>query len=98
MIEIKRYEHKERVIQYKNGLVKTIPAYYECYYYYNGIEVAWYKSKDDVLCLKTKYIERDRTKSDYERALNGSYKEVYSYLFSMLGIDETSRLSEYMSA
>lgn len=97
MITVKRYDYPEKVIHYKNGKVKTIAAHHECYYYHNGIEVATYSSKDDVLYLKTKYIERDWNKSTYNRALNGQRKEVYSYLFSMLGVDETTRLSEYMN-
>ena len=97
MIQVKRYDYEEKTIHYKDGRVRVIPKHHECYYYYNGVEIATYESKDDVLYLKTKYIERNRNKSDYERALNGTYKEAYQYLFNMLGVDKTSRLSEYMN-
>ena len=97
MIQVKRYDYDEKTIHYKDGRVRVIPKHHECYYYYNGMEIATYESKDDVLYLKTRCIERDRTKSDYRRALDGQFKEAFGYLFAMLGVDENSRLSEYMS-
>lgn len=97
MIEVKRYNNKERV--YKSG--KVVPASYNCYYYfsYNGrkLELAWYDSKDDILLLNSSYIHKDFSMKEYDRALLGKFKEAYEYLFSMLGVDKNTKMSEYFN-
>lgn len=97
MIEVKHYDNKERV--YKSG--KVIPASYHCYYYFthNGkkLEIAWYDSKDDILLLNSLYIHKDFSMKEYDRALVGRFKEAYEYLFQMLGVDKTTKMSEYFN-
>lgn len=97
MIEVKRYDNKERV--YKSG--KVVPASYSCYYYFshNGkkLELAWYDSKYDTLLLNSLYIHKDFSMKEYDRALVGRFKEAYEYLFQMLGVDKATRMSEYLN-
>ncbi len=97
MISVQRYDHKERVSYRGTPREKTIPAFYECYYYHGGKEIASYDSRFDTLYLKTKLISKDRSMNYYNRALAGEHKEAYAYLFNMLGVDETSTMSEYMN-
>lgn len=98
MIDVKRVDYPERVFHLRNGKEKVRPASYEVRYFYNGKEIAWYYSTDDVLYLKTCYLERDWNKTVYERAISGSMAEIFEYLFDMLKVTRESCLSEYMSA
>ena len=86
-IEVKRKDYKRR-----NGY-----ECYECRYFYNGKEIAWYTSADDTLYLKTDYIGMNFKKPEYVRACECKYSEAYKYLFEMLSVDSTSKLSEYTS-
>lgn len=97
MITLKRYDHKKATMYPGTRREKTIPAFYECYYYHDGKEIAWYNSKNDTLYLKTRLISKDRSLNYYNRALAGDYHEAYAYLFNMLGVDETSTMTEYMN-
>lgn len=73
----------------------SIPAHYESRYICEGREIATYDSLRDVLYCRTDYIGRDFKRSVYERAVSCPRKEQYIYLFDMLGVNETSDLSEY---
>ena len=110
VIEVIRTNYPEKTIHFKNGTEKFIPARYECKYRYEGKTIGFYDSKDDIVYLNDDYINagldyRDRKKwakwchtSPYDRAKSCPNHEAYDYLFAMLGIDETTRLSEYMDA
>lgn len=91
-VNVERKNYPERVG--KNGLI--IPAEYKCRYLHDGKEIAQYFSRRDVLYLRTDFIGGDFSKSAYERAITCKYAEAYQYLFAMLGVDETSTISEYM--
>ena len=93
-VDVKRTNYPERVS--RSG--KVIPAEYSCSYRHDGKELAKYYSREDVLYLRTEYIGSDFEKSAYQRALGCEYAEAYKYLFGMLGVDETSNISEYMYA
>ena len=71
---------------------------YRCRYYFLGREIANYSSSSDTIFLRTEFIGCDFSKSAYERALDCKLAEAYKYLFAMLGIDETSSVSDYMFA
>ena len=100
MIEVKRTNFAKRELHdNRTGKVmRVVPEFYECRYYHNGREIAWYNSKDDCIYLKTRLIGTDFKKTPYERALSCPMKDVYAYLFEMLGADATSKMSEYFSA
>lgn len=91
MIQVNRKNYPERTD--RNG--KMIPAEYTCSYRYEGKEIAKYYSREDILYLRSDYILCDFSKSHFERATTGEYAEAYKYLFGMLGVDETSNMSEY---
>lgn len=94
MIDVKRYNHEEKVNK-RTGQIT--PAYYECFYYYKGYELAWYNSREDILRVNTKYISHDKT-TEYKRALNSAmYSDAYKYLFDMLNVDKDTNMSEYMN-
>lgn len=97
MITVERKDFPARDIKNKRTgeVIKTIPARYTCRYYHQGREIAFYESDFDCLYLKTDLILRDFSKPIHYRALNGKCKEVFAYLFDMLNVDETSRLSEF---
>ena len=94
MIQVNRKNYPERVG--RGG--KIIPAEHACSYRYQGKEIAKYYSRDDILYLRSDYIVCDFSKTRFERATTGAYAEAYKYLFGMLGVDETSNLSEYTYA
>lgn len=93
MIEVKRHDVKAFYGKRTGKLL--MPAHYECRYYHKGMEIAWYNSLSDTLYLKTDLIGHDFKMPCYERALTSKYKEVYRYLFDMLGTDKACKLSEY---
>lgn len=95
MIEVKRFDYKQKVFTYKNGKQKTTPAYYECFYRFERKEIACYDSRTDTLYLNSLYISKDRKLKEYDRALAWELKSAYKYLFEMLGVDKDSKLSEY---
>ena len=100
MIKVIRTDFKERTIRKTRGYPreKIIPAHYECSYRYGNLEIAHYDSRYDVLDLRSDYISKDFSKSKYERALEGEYKDAYKFLFDMLGADSTTHFSEYTYA
>lgn len=90
----KRNEYPERTVHYKNGGTKFIPAHYEIHYIADdGKEIAWYRSKDDVIYLKTAYISKEFKKAYSERIIGSRYEKEYEKL-----IKKYSKVSEYMSA
>lgn len=93
MITVKRVDYKA-VYDRRGKEIK--PDRYECRYYSAGKELAWYDSYEDVLYLNSRYIDRSH-KKDFDKAVNGKYAEEYKYLFAMLKVDGTSRMSEYMA-
>lgn len=93
-VDVKRTNYPERT----NRRGELIPAEYECSYRHDGKEIAHYYSRRDILYLRTDYIGSDFTKTAYQRALTCKYAEAYRYLFGMLGVDETSTISEYTYA
>jgi hypothetical protein len=111
-IDVKRTDYPRKEIKYRNGRVKVIEPWYNCRYLHNGHVLAEYDSRLDVISLNDDYMEYGDTKikssrkawsewcrkTPYEKAMSSCHKEEYEYLFSMLGIDKTSKLSEYMSA
>ena len=96
MITVKRTDYEAKTFRNKRtGRTRLVPSHYECRYIYDGKEIAFYESRDDVLYLKTDYIGSDFKRSEYDRALTSKYSEAYSYLFQMLNCDSTTRMSEY---
>lgn len=94
MIDVRRYDHKEATNK-RTGAV-TLP-WYECYYYYNRKELAWYDSREDILRLNSNYLSKDKA-TEYERALKSErFSGAYKYLFDMLNADKETNMSEYMN-
>lgn len=91
MITTKRFDHKE--MKFRN---KTIPAFYECYYYWNGKKIAWYSGRDNTLYLNTRMLGNDFKKSYFERTKESKYKEAFEELVDFFHIDESAKLSEFM--
>lgn len=98
MIQVKRIDHPEWTGKNRFGKTVTRPASHECIYRYEGREIARYTSRNDCLMLRTDYIGCDFDKSIFERATSCEYADAYKYLFGMLGVDETSHMSEYTYA
>ena len=103
MVRVERKDYKEQTFKRYGKIQTTIPAHYICRYYHKPTiqrekEIAMYDSREAVLRLRTEYIARDRKLSTYQRALQGEYSDAYRHLFEMLGVDETTQLSEYMNA
>ena len=95
MVEVIRKDYEAESWTDRRGRSHYHPAHHYCRYLYDGKEIANYDSISDVIYLKTDYIGHDFSKTVYDRAVNSKYKEAYRYLFDMLGVDKTSRLSEY---
>lgn len=69
---------------------------YECYYRWNGKEIAWYNSKEDVVYLKDSMLSGNYKKSYFERMKESKFPEAFKELVEFLSIDENTKLSEYM--
>ncbi len=95
MVEVKRTNYPARTIKYRSGREKYLPEWHECRYLHNGREIATYNSNDDILYCKTDLIGHDFKRSVYDRATTCKLKDAFCYLFAMLGVDETSSISEY---
>ena len=99
MIEVKRYDYPAKTkVSRRTGKEITTPARYYCYYYYKGKEIAQYSSMGDVLALNTDYIGTNFSLKPYDRALKCRYKDAYQYLFAMLNVDRTTRITDYIQA
>lgn len=92
MIEVKRFDYKER--KFKNG--KIVPDFYECFYYQNGNKIAWYDSRESVIYLNSKMLTKDFTKPYFDRMKESKYCESFNELIEFLGIDENTKLSEFL--
>jgi hypothetical protein len=108
-IEVERRDYPARKIKYRYGRIKEVPARYEVVYKHNGKEIASYDSRYDTIYINDDYadqgVKTDRKswdewcqKTPYEKAITCPNHEVYEYLFAMLKVDETTHLSEKMSA
>lgn len=91
MIEVKRSDHPAKTL--RNGEIR--PAFYECHYYHNGKQIAWYDSKQDVIYLRTDFIGTNFKETPYTRALKCPMSDAYKYLFEMLNVDEKTKISEF---
>jgi len=91
MIDVRRFDSKERTDVRGN----VIPAFYTCEYRHNGIEIANYNSKSDIVYLNSDLLLPYKRGTVYERAIGGKYKEAFEYLFNMLNIDSTTKMSEF---
>lgn len=98
MITVKRRDHKARPFTTRAGTPRTIPAHYECYYYWNGMEIAHYTSQDDTIYLRTDYLARPLSLPYTERMAKSKYPEMWAELTAFLKINEDTRLSEYTHA
>ena len=96
MIQVRRTNYEARTKKHKSGRIEEIPAYYTCRYCYGGKEIARYNSQEDILRLRTEYINNDFSMSYYDRAMQCELSDAYMYLFYMLNVDETTSMSEYM--
>lgn len=92
MITVKRFDYDER--KFKSG--KIIPAFYECYYYWNGKKIAEYNSRENVVYLNTRMIGNDFKKSYFERMNESKYKEAFEEFVDFLSLDRAAKLSEFM--
>ena len=91
MIEVTRKDFLPR--RRKDGS-KVLP-HYECTFRYNRMQVAFYNSLDGTLYLRTDLIGQSSKESAYRRALTCGCAEAYEHIFDKLGINESSRISEY---
>ena len=96
IITVIRDDYPKRTVRL-HGNEKIIPAWYECRYFWDGQEIAWYNSRDDVLYLKTKYLMPDFKKSMIERMKGSSTPEMWQDLVTFLKIDKNTKMSEYTS-
>ena len=109
-VDVVRTDYPKKIFRNKRTGKETIrEAFYCCSYRYQGREIANYNSEEDIIRLNSEYIDskvsnarmKERSeyfkKPAYERALECDYKEAYKYLFAMLGIDETTKMSEFMN-
>ncbi len=97
-ITVKRYEHKERTRKLPNGqVVVAAPASNESYYYWNGKEIAHYRSRDDRIGLNSDYLSRDTKASYMDRMKKSKYPEMWADLVEFLNVDENTRLTEYFN-
>mgnify|MGYP007123348949 CR=1 FL=1 len=92
MFTVKRFDHDER--KFKSG--KIIPAFYECFYYWNGKKIAWYSGRDNTLYLNTWMLGNDFKKSYAERMKESKYKEAFEELVNFLSLDRAAKISEFM--
>lgn len=96
MINTVDKHYDEIVVRNKKGaVIRRTPEHDETWYFCENREIAYYDSLRDLIYLRTEYILKDFSQSTYNRALSGAYKEMYAELFSMLGVDEKTQLSEY---
>ena len=86
MIEVRRTNYPGRL--YHSG-------HYTVDYFHDRKKIAFYDSRSDTLYLRTELIGSDFKRSAYERAKTCESKDVYEYLFAMLNVDETTKISEF---
>lgn len=99
MIEVKRTDYPEKVIQNKRlGTSMVRAAWYECSYRWNGREIATYDSKEDIIRLNTDYLGGSFRATYFERMKTSKYADAFAELVEFLNINENTALSEYMSA
>ena len=96
-IEVKRHDYPQRTRKHRNGSMTIIPAFFEAYYFWNGIEVAHYNSLDDVLYLNTDYLSMGRGLSYQERMKQAPNPDMWEDLIACLNIDENTKLSGYIN-
>lgn len=95
MIKTKRFDYEERY----NKMGKLIhPKFYECFYYWNGREIAFYDSRKGILYLNTKLLNKDFKLSYFERMNDTKFKEGFDELIDLLGINKDTKLSEFLNA
>ncbi len=94
-IAVKRIDHPEHTSTRHRKTI-TIPAHYKCYYYWNGMEVAWYDSVKDTVYLKTELLGHDFKKPMLERMKTSTYAHIWADLTEFLNINQDTQLGEYM--
>lgn len=95
MVELKRYDYPERISKKTGKVIST--EHYEIYFYVNGIEFAWYDSKEDVLFLNSKYLGDVFNLTYSERIENCKYKNEFEQILNKFEFTENTKLSEYCS-
>lgn len=99
-ITVKRTDHPERTrtVNRKTGKTVVVPAHYECWYYWNGKEIAHYTSTDDIVYLRTDYLARPLSLPYAERMEKAPCPEMWADLVAFLDINKDTALSEYTYA
>lgn len=92
MITKKKFEYKERILC--NG--KIIPAHFECHYYWNGKIFAYYESRENVIYLNSRMLDKNFNDPYEKRIQNSKYRESFDELFKQLLVDEQTRFSEFL--
>lgn len=94
MITVKSFNYEEK----KNKAGKVIrPGFHESFYIYNGKTIAWYKGDEDTFYLSTRMLNKDFSKSYFERMKDSEYSEGFNELIDLLKIDENTKLSEFLN-
>lgn len=70
---------------------------YICRYFWNGIEIAKYSSKNDVIYLKAEYLDSNRETSYMDRMRNAKNPEMWEDLIEFLDITDDTSLSGYLN-
>ena len=96
-ITVKRHDYPERIRHLRNGSTKVIPAYYECIYYWNDKEIAYYVSREDVVYLKTDYLGRGKDLRYFGRMKASNDPGMWADLVQFLKINSDTKLSEYFN-
>ena len=96
-ITVKRHDYPERIRHLRNGSTRIIPACYECVYYWNGKEIAYYASREDVVYLKTDYLGRGENLSYFERMRASEDPEMWADLVQFLKINSGTKLRGYFN-
>ena len=96
-ITVKRYNYPEKTVTLKNGRTRTAQAHSESFYYWNGIEVAHYWSRNDRLGLNSQYLARGIDKSYFWRMKNSNHSTMWADLCEFLSISNDTHLTEYFN-
>ena len=98
-ITVKRHDYPERtrIVNRRTGKTVIIPAFYECHYYWNGNEIAFYNSRDDVLYLNTAHLSRGKSLSYFERMRASEGPEMWVDLVQLLKINSGTKLRGYFN-
>lgn len=76
------YPAHTRTINRRTNKTVTVPARYECYYYWNGEEIAYYRSDDNTVYLRTDYLGKPISRDYMGRMKKAPRPEMWADLSS----------------